>query len=1065
MAEAVGSVAESTGARLRRLADDLGAGLIEAAWLVALVTVPVYFNVYSSRSFEPDKVALLTVLAGVVAAAWLARVLAGGALWPPVDPSLKRHRPGFLLVAATAAFLVASSVATVLSVSPSRSWHGSFFRQQGLTTLISYLVIALAVVAFIRRAGQWRRAATAIVLGSVPVCVYALVQRIGLDAIVPPDDIHRVSSSLGNPIFLGSYLALSFLVTLSHVVAGPGHGSAGTLGDRRRLAFGTICALQLAAMVLSQSRGPLLGLGAGLVAFGLAWSLGARGERAHARWTRIRRHLWLWIVAVGAAGLVTLALLAARGSQLGRLRNLPTVGRLAAALDPTMPTARVRLLIWRGVVELETSAPPLRGPDGRSDRLDSLRPVVGYGPDCFDLAFNRVFPARLGVVESRQSIPDRAHSETFDVLVTTGALGLGAWLALMAAALAVAGTLSVRGSATSGEVCRTALSALFVAVVLALLAILSGRADLAGVLAPAGLVVGVCAALIVKSLRGRPTGVARPGRVEPELALAAFSGIACHAVEASVGIPVTASSLLLWFLIAALASASLGRIKVTDREDEPASDGPPAAGERVVEALLAGVAVAVATSSLMDRSLGDLVHGVNKAASGSLWSGLKAAGSAPAVLVLGALAAGLALWASRSPGPPSRRLRLAALAAAVLPVVALWWARSHRLATAARMQREGASLEALSQVVAGHADVLVAGVVAAVLALAVLLVWRRPGGMAGISTPRFVAVGTVLAGFVAIAATLVAHHALAPIRADTYAKQAAASLDRGQPLPALELLSRASWNAPDEPAILTLVARATVLASRAAVSVEVRERALDAAVAALERAARLQPFDPDHAVNLGRVFASAATWAGDAETRQSLLGRAEHAYARGLELRPGSVLFRVEHAGVLVLLGHTEAAAVELRSALALDPGDETGAMMLASLERARAVAALGADREGEAERHFEAALAALQGLLEEKGGDRVAERAVAALYARLGRGDEATAVLEGLVDGSEPAEVHEMLALLYLEARNPTRALEEAETVVRLASARSRPRAEALLELVGSRASRMSQVGEGAKP
>ena len=442
----------STGERLRRCADDLGAALIEAAWLVALVTIPVYFNVYSSRSFEPDKVALLMVLAGMAAAAWLARVLAGGALWPPISAARGRYRAGSVLVAAAAAFLLASALATVLSLSPTRSWHGSFFRQQGLETLLCYVTIALAVVAHMRRAEQWRRAATAIMVGSIPVCAYAIVQRVGLDAIVPPDDIHRVSSSLGNPIFLGSYLAMVFLVTLSRLLAARRNGPEAADGGGRRFAYGAMCGLQLTAMVLSQSRGPLIGLGAGLLVMSLAWSLRVRAARLLATAAGTRRpRLLLLVVAAGAGALVVLGLLAASGPQLGRLRALPTVGRIATAFDPAAPTARVRLLIWRGVVELETSAPPLRGPDGVRDRLGDVRFLVGYGPDCFDLAFNRVFPARLGVVETRQSIPDRAHCEVFDLLVTTGVIGLGAWLALIAVALAVAGELAVDGTAAGSH--------------------------------------------------------------------------------------------------------------------------------------------------------------------------------------------------------------------------------------------------------------------------------------------------------------------------------------------------------------------------------------------------------------------------------------------------------------------------------------------------------------------------------------------------------------------------------------------------------------------------------------
>ena len=324
-AGAVESTFESVGEQLRRRADDLGAALIEAAWLVALVTVPVYFNIYSSRSFEPDKVALLMVLAGMVAAAWLARVLAGGALWPPPDPSAARgrYRAGSVLVAAAAAFLLASAVATVLSLSPTRSWHGSFFRQQGLETLLCYVTIALAVVAHMRRAEQWRCAATAIMVGSIPVCAYAIVQgrwsrrdraagrHSSRLVVARQPDLPRLLPGDGLP---GDHEppARSPLGTAPDAVIGGG----------RRLAYGAMCGLQLTAMVLSQSRGPLLGLGAGLVVMGLAWSLRARAARPRATTAGARRpRRRLLVVAVGAGALVVFGLLAASGPQLGRLRR------------------------------------------------------------------------------------------------------------------------------------------------------------------------------------------------------------------------------------------------------------------------------------------------------------------------------------------------------------------------------------------------------------------------------------------------------------------------------------------------------------------------------------------------------------------------------------------------------------------------------------------------------------------------------------------------------------------------------------------------------------------------
>src|SRR5512138_2636953 len=49
--------------------------LIEAGWLAAIVLAPLFFNVYSSRVFEPDKISLVRTIALVMVAAWAVRWL------------------------------------------------------------------------------------------------------------------------------------------------------------------------------------------------------------------------------------------------------------------------------------------------------------------------------------------------------------------------------------------------------------------------------------------------------------------------------------------------------------------------------------------------------------------------------------------------------------------------------------------------------------------------------------------------------------------------------------------------------------------------------------------------------------------------------------------------------------------------------------------------------------------------------------------------------------------------------------------------------------------------------
>ena len=45
--------------------------MIEAGWLAAIIVIPLFFNIYSSRVFEPDKLTTLRSIALFMATAWL----------------------------------------------------------------------------------------------------------------------------------------------------------------------------------------------------------------------------------------------------------------------------------------------------------------------------------------------------------------------------------------------------------------------------------------------------------------------------------------------------------------------------------------------------------------------------------------------------------------------------------------------------------------------------------------------------------------------------------------------------------------------------------------------------------------------------------------------------------------------------------------------------------------------------------------------------------------------------------------------------------------------------------
>ncbi len=437
--------------RLSRFCD----GLIEAGWLAALVVTPLFFNTYSSRVFEPDKLHLLRSLALLVAAAWLTQIVERAwqgrrqaNVWESV-----RQTP---LALPTLALVAAYFISTALSVAPRISFFGSYVRMQGTFSFLSYVVLFGAVLTHLRTRAQLNRLIYTVVISSVPISIYALIQHYRLDPLPWGGDVvQRVAANMGNSIFVAAYLIMAFFLTLERMLdslAALLQPERSTMGQAVRAgAYLFVMAIQLIAIVFTQSRGPWLGLAVGLYVFGmLGIRLLARYGAGHPRlaWAnRFERPAWLTLIAVTLAGIGLLVVMNIPNGPLQSLRSVPYLGRMGTVFSTSEGTNAVRVLIWEGVVDLMLKPhAPIQYPDGSVDSLNPLRPLFGYGPESMWVAYNRFYPPELGHFESRSASPDRSHNETFDALVRTGLIGFLAqmWLfgshLLLRPALAGAGT-------------------------------------------------------------------------------------------------------------------------------------------------------------------------------------------------------------------------------------------------------------------------------------------------------------------------------------------------------------------------------------------------------------------------------------------------------------------------------------------------------------------------------------------------------------------------------------------------------------------------------------------------
>jgi len=278
--------------RLSRWCD----GLLEAGWLVALLTIPLFFNIHSERVFEPDKLALLRSLALVMSAVWLVRFIDNRG-WRERDRlrfanrEAIWHRP---LVLPVLALVVVYLLATLFSVTPGVSWAGSYQRLQGTYTTLSYIVIFALMAGTMRTAQQARRVVTVAIVTSIPVALYGLIQHFGHDPLPWGGNVQaRVAGHLGNAIFIAAYLIMVVPLTLARIV----DAFSSILVDEklaaadvaRAAAYIFILALQLLTIYWSGSRGPLIGLGVGLFSFTLILLVSLRGAAGagRARWLHL----------------------------------------------------------------------------------------------------------------------------------------------------------------------------------------------------------------------------------------------------------------------------------------------------------------------------------------------------------------------------------------------------------------------------------------------------------------------------------------------------------------------------------------------------------------------------------------------------------------------------------------------------------------------------------------------------------------------------------------------------------------------------------------------------------
>ena len=273
-------------------------------------------------------------------------------------PNLKN--PLHILVAV---FWLWNLVASFTGVSPVRSLWGNFERMGGTFYLLHLALLYFYVVALGQMPGKFFQRSMKVFLWiSAVVAINGVFGWLGMPILIQDPSLPvRVSSTLGNPIYLGNFVIIPMF--LSWFFALQAESRAGRIG------WGVL----------------------GLVFFWAGFLSGTRGA------------------AVGVLAIIA-ALLFANSSRLPQGSTLQRLFRLKDS------NTEARIIQWQVALR------------GFKDR-----PLLGTGPEDYYLVAN--FYHNPEIAKFDRSWFDKPHNYWLEVLVTTGVLGLGLYLAIFALTL------------------------------------------------------------------------------------------------------------------------------------------------------------------------------------------------------------------------------------------------------------------------------------------------------------------------------------------------------------------------------------------------------------------------------------------------------------------------------------------------------------------------------------------------------------------------------------------------------------------------------------------------------
>ena len=291
-------------------------------------------------------------------------------------------------------FLLIRIISGIFGADPGRSFFGSQPRMDGNLGYIALFGWLAALLVFFDGNEYWKKLSRVNIFVATIVSTFSIIQPFFpqewplVGGVAVNFFHHRLTGTLGNPIFLAGYLLPNVFLGLY----------LATIGKKRKILWAASSVLFIAVILLTQTRGAILALaGTALVFAPMALIHIFKNNK------KIFRVAFFSFIIPAS---VLMAIVASNQSLFARIIS-----------SFNLTSGATRLILWK------------IGLDGFFDKW-----FLGWGPENFSYVFSKFYNPQLLKFSFYETWADKPHNQLIEIAATSGTFGLIAFLGIFCAA-------------------------------------------------------------------------------------------------------------------------------------------------------------------------------------------------------------------------------------------------------------------------------------------------------------------------------------------------------------------------------------------------------------------------------------------------------------------------------------------------------------------------------------------------------------------------------------------------------------------------------------------------------